>query len=128
MKQKQARITGPEDFNKHLQHTSPVTWIVLGLTTAILVAFFAWSFLFKLTIKIMGKANITSGAVTLHINSADLAKIKVGQKVYIGDKQGEILSFNDDQPVVTPFELSDGEYTYKIIIGEKTPISFLIGK
>ena len=42
--------------------------------------------------------------------------------------EGEIISFLDDQPVVSNFELADGEYTYKVIIGEKRPIDFLFGK
>ena len=128
MKKQQIRISNQEEFNKHLQHTSPATWIVLGLVVALLIAFFAWSFLFKLTVRFSGQADIVGGEVTLHITNSSLRKIKVGSKIYINDIEGEILSFNDDQPVVTPFELSDGEYTYKIIIGEKTPISFLIGK
>lgn len=125
MKKKNITISNPDDFNKHLQHTSPVTWIVLFLVLAILVSLFAWAFLYKLKIKIMGKADILNGEVTLHIKSADLDKLQVGQKVYINEKEGEIISFIDEKPKTTDFELSDGEYTYTIIIKEARPIDFL---
>ena len=125
-KKQQVRISNQEEFNKHLQHTSPTTWIVLGAVIALLIAFFAWSFLYKMTVKVMGKADITSGEVVLHVGKKDLKKLKEGQKVYIEDKEGEILSFLDNEPVVSHFDLDDGEYTYKIIIGEMKPIDFLL--
>ena len=129
MKNKDVRINSPEDLNKHLQHSSPITWIILTLVTAMLAAFFAWSCIYKLTIKIMGKADVVSGEATLHINESDLDKLKVGQKVYINNLEGQILSINDDkQPEVSTFDLEDGTYTYKVIIGQKRPIDFLISK
>lgn len=128
MKKQQIRISNQEEFNKHLQHTSTTTWVVLGAAVVGLISFFAWSILYKIDIKLMGKANIASGAVTLELKESDLRKLKVGQKVYIEQKEGEILSFQDDQPVVSNYELSDGEYTYKIIIRKARPIDFLLGK
>ena len=128
MKKEKITISSPDDLNKHLQHTSPATWIVLGLSIAVMVAFFAWSMLAKLTIKVIGKANIASGVVTLNVKAADLEKLKEGQKVYIADKEGTILSFNDKQPVVSTFTLSDGEYDYTIVIKEMRPADFLLGK
>ena len=101
MKKQQIRISNQEEFNKHLQHTSTTTWVVLGAVIVALVSFFAWSILYKIDIKLMGKANIASGAVTLELKESDLSKLKVGQKVYIEQKEGEILSFQDDQPVVS---------------------------
>jgi len=128
MKKQQIRISNQEEFNKHLQHTSPATWIVLGAVVIALISFFAWSILYKVDIKLMGKANIASGAATLQLKDSDLSKLKVGQKVYIEQKEGEILSFQDDQPVVSNYELDDGEYTYKIIVKKVRPIDFLLGK
>ena len=128
MKKQQIRISNQDELNKHLQYTSPFTWIALGLIVALLAGFFAWSFLFKLTIKLTGKADVENGAVTLHLENSDLGKLKVGQKVYIAELEGEIISFNDDQPVVSSFALENGEYTYKIVIGEMRPIDFLLSK
>ncbi len=127
-KNRDIKISNPDDFNKHLQHTSLVTWIVLGLIIAILVSLFVWSFLYKVTIKLMGKADVVGGEVTLHVKDSDLNKLQVGQKVYIEGKIGEIISFNDDQPKVSNFALSDGEYTYAIHLKQTRPIDFLLNK
>ena len=129
MKKKNQNISNPDELNKYLQHTSPMTWIVLGLVSVMLVGFFVWSFVYKLEIKLLGDAFINSGEATLTLNDNDLNKLKVGQKVYISDQQGEILSFdNDGQPVVSHFELDNGEYKYKIVIRETRPIDFLLSR
>ena len=128
MKNKQVRISNPDELNKHLQHTSFFTWLILGVAISLLAGFFVWSLLYKMTIKIKGTANVTNHVAVLLLEDSDLDKLKVGQKVYIQDKEGEILSFENKQPVISTFELSDGEYTYKVIIGEKTPFDFLLGK
>ena len=127
-KNRDIKISNPDDFNKHLQHTSPATWIVLSLIVAILISLFVWSFLYKVTIKLMGKADINSGEVTLCVKDADLSKLKVGQKVYIDGKEGEIISFINEQPKVSTFALSDGEYTYTIALKQARPIDFLLNK
>ena len=128
MKKEKIRISNPDEFNKHLQYTSPFVWIILVLVIGVLASFFAWSFLAKLEVKLTGKAVITSGDVTLQINNSDISKLKVGQKVYINDKQGEILSVENSSPVVSTIDLSDGEYDYKVVIGETRPIDFLLSK
>ena len=128
MKKNKFSVTNPEELNKHLQHTSPFTWIILGAVTVLLLGFFVWSFLFKLPIKIVGDATISGGQVTLNISKTDLNKLKAEQAVYVSDKEGKILSFDEDgQPVVSNFDLEDGTYTYKIVYN-KRPIEFLIGK
>ena len=128
MKKSQIKISSPEEFNKHLQHNSPFVWIILFVVIAIMISFFAWAILYKLTVKLTGKADIVSGEVTLHIKDSDLNKLEIGQKVVIKDKEGEIISFNDDQPVVSTFALPDDEYTYTIILRQARPIDFLLGK
>ena len=127
MKKQQVRISNQEEFNKHLQHTSLATWIVLGLVVAMLIAFFAWSFLSKLTVRFSGQAEVLSGAVTINMTSSELKKVKVGSKIYINDIEGEIISFTNNQPVVSNFALEDGEYTY-VAVGEARPIDFLLNK
>ena len=126
MKKKEIKISNPDDFNKHLQHTSPATWAVLGVIVSILICFFVWSCVYKVSIKLRGLADISSGEVTLHIKDSDLSKVQVGQKVYIEDKEGEIISFNDKQPQVSNFALSDGEYTYTIVLMQVKPIDFIL--
>ena len=128
MKKKNKSITNPDELNKNLQYSSPITWIVLSSAVLLLVAFFAWSLIYKIKVKITGVANIVSGTVTLQIDESKLNKIKEGQKVYISGLEGQILSFNDNQPVVSSFALDDGEYDYYIVIKETRPIDFLLDK
>lgn len=129
MKKSVANITNPDDLDKVLKHTSPITWITLGIVTALLASFFIWSLIYKITIKITGIANVYSNEVTLHIEESHLNELVVGQKVYIKDKEGEILSIKDDgQPIVSNMNLADGEYTYSLIIKETKPFDYLIGK
>ena len=124
MKKTKVSITNPEELEKNLQYTSPATWITLGTVIAIIIALFVWSFVFKLKLKITGNATIKSGEVTLVVDTNSLSKLKVGQKVYINDVEGEILSLIGKQPVVSYFDLSDGDYQYTIV-SEIKPIEFL---
>ncbi len=129
MKKNVTSITNPDDLDKVLKHTSPFTWVSLGIVAALLIAFFAWSLIYKIAIKITGIANVNSNEITLHIEESRLNELAVGQKVYINDKNGEILSIKDDgQPVVSNMNLEDGEYTYSIVLKEIHPFEFLIGK
>ena len=130
MKKNKVNVTNPDELNKYLQHTNPLTWIILGLVLCMLSAFFAWSAIYKIEYKkLLGDASVNNGEATLVIDEADLDKLAVGQTVYVSSKKGEILSFNDNgQPVVSRFELENGNYKYKIVIETKRPIEFLIGK
>ena len=125
MKKKQAKISNPDELNKNLSYNSPVTWIVLGTVILLLAGFFAWSLIYKIQIKLFGTANITSGAVTLTLNDeSKLDQLKVGQKVYVSNDEGEI-SFKDDNHIeVKDIDLADGEYTCYVVINELRPIEF----
>ena len=128
MKNRGSTISGPEELDKRLQSTSFVTWLVLGIIFLMLVALFTWASIYKIKIRLTGKATITSGVATLTIKDEDIVKLKEGQLVYIDNQEGKILSFNEDKtPVVSSFTIADGTYDYTIIIGEKTPISFVFG-
>lgn len=129
MKKSITSITNPDDLDKALKRTSPMTWISLGVVAALLISFFVWSLVYKIAIKITGTANVNNSEVTLHVEESHLDEIAVGQKVFIKDKEGEILSLKDDgQPVVSNMTLEDGEYTYFLVLKEVRPFDFLIGK
>lgn len=128
MKKKQVSITNPEELNKNLQYSSPLTWIALSGVILLIISFFVWSTIYKIEYKIEGIANIVSGAVTLNVAPSSLNKLKVDQKVHISGLEGTIVSFDEDkQPVVTNFDLEDGEYPYYIETYIR-PVDFLIGK
>ena len=130
MKKKNKTITNPDELNKSLSYSSPITWITLSTVIILLIGFFVWSFIYKIQIKVSGLATINSGNVILHVDDSDLSSLKQGQYVYISGQKGEIISINesDKQPVVSSFSLDDGEYNYYIVIGEKKPIDFWFDK
>ena len=126
MKHEDISINNPDDLNKHLQHSSVVTWVILISVIALLIAFFAWSLIYKLKIKITGTATVTSGEASLHIEETKLDQLKEGQKVYISSKEG-LLSFNSsNETVVSSISLDDGTYNCYIVIKEMRPFDFLI--
>ena len=128
MKKEKGSISSPNELDKYLQHSYPLTWVILGIVTALLIAFFVWSAVYKLEIKLTGNALVSGGEATLEVDDASLDKLKEGQKVYVSNQEG-LLSFNDEhKPIVYNISLSDGEYTYSVIIGEKHPFDFLIGQ
>lgn len=128
MKKNNKTITNPDELNKNLQYSSPITWIILTSVVFLLLGFFVWSCIYSITFKLTGMASINEGQVTLVIEERSISKLQVGQKVYIAGQEGEILSIKDDQPVVSTFSLQDGDYEYYIVIGEKKPVEFLLGK
>lgn len=123
---KKTSISSPDELNKHLQYTSVFTWITLGATIVALSIFFAWSCLYTIQDKILCKLVISSHEATLVIEESDKSRLAVGQKIYVLDKVGEILSFNDGNPVISSFDLEDNSYTCKIVVKEMHPIDFLI--
>lgn len=128
MKKGNVSVSNPEELNKHLQHTSPFTWIALGIVTFLLIIFFLWSYFFKMIKEIKGVASIEDGVASLVVSDRDLGKLEKGQKVIIDKQEGEILSFDDNRnPIVSKFSLEDGEYTYTVEVVIR-PIYFVIGK
>lgn len=129
MKKTNVNVSNPDELNKYLQHTSPLTWVALGLVLLILVGFFSWSFLYKIQIQLTGQATVNSGAVTLTVEESKLNELKVDQLVYIADKETKIVSFTENhQPVVSNVDLDNGEYKYTIVLKETRPIDFLFNK
>ena len=128
MKKTLKSISNPDELNKNLQYTSPLTWIILGASVLALAGFFVWSCLFTLKVKIFGDATVKDGEVVLAIEDSKKSKLAVGQKVIINDKEGSIITINNNEPVVSKFDLQDGNYTYTIILEEIKPIEFLFNK
>ena len=126
MKKEKNKISSPDELNKNLTYNSPITWVVLGAVIVALIGFFAWSMIYKIPVdKISGKANISNGTVSLHVEEDKLDELKEGQKVYISGKEGKISSIGEDkQPVVYGFSLPDGDYDYDIVLKEMKPIEF----
>ena len=119
------KVTTPEDLNKSLKSTHPITWVVLTSVLLCLVAFFVWSILAEIEYKIKGTATLVGGEATLNIEEKNLSKLKVGQKVVISSKEGKIEEIKEDgYPIVSNFELNDGDYEYYIVIKTIKPIDY----
>lgn len=127
MKKENVNIASPDELDKHLQSSSPVTWVVLLSTIAAMLGLFIWSCVYTLPIKLSGAATVESGQATLVLNDEDKDKLVAGEKVYILDQEG-VVSFVEDKPVVSNLNLADGRYTYRtnIVIKEIHPIDYLL--
>ena len=95
-----------------------------------MLAFFIWSCIYTVPIKLSGTATIESGQATLvldDLQQQDKEKMTPGTKIYILDKEG-VLSFDGERPIVTNIDLSDGRYIYRtdIVIREAHPINYLL--
>jgi hypothetical protein len=128
VKRKNPSIANPDELNKHLQHSSPLTWVILGVVIALLAAFFTWSALGTVRFKLSGKASVLQGEATLVVETKDRTKLALGQKVVINGKEGSITSLTEETAIAGPFELADGDYSYYVVLAEKHPIEFFFGK
>lgn len=128
MKKNAPTISNPDELNKYLQHSSPVTWIILGSVVALLLAFFGWTYFGRIPAKISGEATLVNGVATLRYNVSEEKKLVIGQKVLIDQKEGKLLSFADGEAQASSFELSDGAYTYYVVVAELRPIDWLWSK
>lgn len=126
MKKPAPSISNPDELNKRLQRTSPVAWVSLAVCVLAMAGFLAWSFLYRFQDKIVGSAHIDNGQTTLVVDASKKNKLAVGQKVYIAEQVGEIVSLDNDNLVVSSFSLPNGDYTYTIV-REVRPVDFLIG-
>ena len=126
-KKKNISISSPDDLNKNLQYSSPVTWIVLSLIIFLLAGLFVWASIYKIKFKLTGMANVSAGQVTLiDFEASSLEKLEAGQKIYISGIEGEILSIEDNQITFSSFPLEDADYPYYIVLREAKPIDFLL--
>ena len=120
-------ISKPEELNNYLKATSFVTWLLLGFVMLSLVAILVWSCISKIEYKIEGNAIVSNGVISFEMNESSKKELEVGQVIYIDDKEGTIISFNDDGMIdISIDDLDDGNYKYIIIIKSIHPIEYLI--
>lgn len=125
MNSKYKRIQSPDQLDKHLKSTNPLTWISLIAVILALLGFFIWSFAATITFKITGIAKVEAGEILLNIQANRLKEIKIDQKVYILDQVGYVSSIKEDgQPVVSGFTLADQEYPFVLVVKQIHPIEY----
>lgn len=129
-KREDVSITSPDELDKHLQASSPITWVILIATIGAMLAFFVWSCVYSLPIKLSGTANVVNHQATLVVEKEEKDKLVEGTKVYILNLE-RTVTIVDGNPVVSNLDLKDGQYTYyckDIIIREIHPIDYLLKK
>ncbi len=128
MKKENQNISNPDELNKILQKTNPLVWITLGVVLLVLVLLLVWSVITTLEIKTHGTANVKSQMASIYVDEAKADGIDVGDKIYISDKEGEIVGVeNDGHYTSSNIQLDDGEYDAYIVVKEIRPIEFLLG-
>ena len=121
------RISGPEELDKILKKTNPLVWVVLGVIIALLLDLFLWAFLGTLEQKVSLPAKVSETKVAAFADETSKESLAVGQKVYIGDKEGTILSIeNDGKVTISEVPVADGEYDCYVVIRQIKPINFLL--
>ena len=123
------RISTPEKLNEHLQATSPITWILLGVIILCLVGFFVWAMVANITYKLEGSVSVVDGVISINYDENKKEEIKPNQKIIINDIEGEITNISEDGVInISIDDLADGNYQYVIILKEIHPIEYLIDK
>ena len=127
--EKRKKISSPDKLNEYLKATSALTWILLGIVIVALLAIFIWSHIANITYKIEGSGSMSNGVFTIDIDESRLEELKVGQVIYISNKEGEIIEIDDNgRPVISKIDLEDGTYEYTIIIKTIHPIEYLLNR
>lgn len=122
-------ISGPEELDKILKRTNPVVWIVLGAHILLLLNFFLWTVLATIEQKVEMTAVVSDRSVAIYSEEESVKSISAGQKVYIEDEAGTVLSVEDDGTIlISDMPLKDGAYKCKIVIREIKPVEFLMNK
>ena len=122
-------ISGPEELDKILKRTNPVVWIVLGAHILLLLNFFLWTVLATIEQKVEMTAVVSDRSVAIYSEEESVKSISAGQKVYIEDEAGTVLSVEDDGTIlISDMSLKDGAYKCKIVIREIKPVEFLMNK
>ena len=125
-RKEKANVSSPEQLDKYLRSTKPITWIILFSIVFSLVGFFIWASVAKITYKITGTAHIRGGETTLIIKEERKFELKAGQIIHIADQERTITEVKDGYPIFLPFALEDNDYQYYIVTKQIRPIEYLI--
>lgn len=128
MKKENQNISNPDELNKILQKTNPIVWVTLGVVLLVLILLFAWSIVTTLEVRVHGNANVKSQVATVYVEETETSNVEIGDKIYISDKDCEIVNAESDGHYTSSaIQLDDGEYDAYIVVKEIRPIEFLLG-
>ena len=127
MKKENQNISNPDELNKILQKTNPIVWVTLGVVLLVLILLFAWSIVTTLEVRVHGNANVKSQVATVYVEETETSNVEIGDKMYISDKNCEIVNVDNGHYISSNIQLDDGEYDAYIVAKEIRPIEFLLG-
>lgn len=144
-------ISSPEQLNEYIRVVSPSVWLVLSAVILLLAGALVWGVFGKLETTIPAAAVCENGHTTCFISAESDTIPKPGMEVILGEKRGDILSVNStpvrfdkstesyvfyksgfregDFCYLSNVEidgLADGTYSAKIVVGNTSPISFIL--
>ncbi len=122
------RVSSPEQLNEYIRVSNPGVWMVLAAIVILLVGVCVWGVLGHLDTTLSTVAIAKDGEMTVYVKEADIASVKKGMAVKIGDAEYEIADISA-QPVAVDDVFTDyalhvgglqiGEWVYKVkLVGE----------
>lgn len=144
------RISSPEQLNDYIRVSNPGVWMILAAIVILLVGAVVWGIVGHLDTTLPAAAVVSDGEMTVYIKEADIASIKNGMTVRVGDKEGTITDISAEPAVVdesfTDYtlhvgglvngewvyevkvsgEFTDGVHNAEIVIESVSPMSFIL--
>lgn len=139
----------PYDIKDYIRIANPSTWIILFAIILFLVGVLCWGYFGRLYSFFSSPAIVQNHQITSIVSDEYYNNVQVGTKIFVDDKQGEILekdpvpqnvanllkAYNLNTSEYDPSEkyyvikgridTSDGSYKAQIVTSEHQPIEFL---
>jgi len=144
------RVSSPEQLNEYIRVANPSVWVVLGAIVILLVGVCVWGVFGHLDTELSVVAVTEGGETVLFVKESDIASVKNGMPVMIGDAEYTVTAIAAE-PTAVDGTFSDyalhvgglqtGEWVYavqisgtgadgvhgaKIVIDSVSPMSFVL--
>lgn len=129
------RSLSPENMNDYIRVIRPGVWVILTAVLVLLAAACVWGFFGFVESRVPVTAEAAGGTVVCRVEENQLTRVRVGQKVLIGEMTGEVHEIGTgtkdgygycmlrmDQAV------DDGVYEGYIVTESIHPASFIFGR
>lgn len=112
------RMSDPDQLDKVLKITSPMSWLALGTVTVIILITLVWSFVGTIPETITTKGIVTSVVGSNSVYSEDAGtvvsvRVRPGDEIHLGD---EIFTYRDSSnSIITVFSDQVGQVTALVV-------------
>ena len=129
-KNKQERITSPEQLHDYLHVTNAAIWIILGAVILLLVISLIWASKATINSYADATATVRKGTMVVRLADPDSNKsLQSGMQVFVGDNVSTLSSVGHDPNgivyAVAQTTLADGDYSARILLKQATVLSLL---